>query len=147
MSDIKFRKAEAGDAAEIAAIEELCFARPWSYQSIYEDLTANPRSLYTVAEVKGHLVGYGGLWHILDEGHITNIAVTPDMRRRHIGQRVVAFLIEEAQREGISRYTLEVRPSNEAAVSMYRKLGFEPAGIRKNYYEDNGEDALIMWRY
>ena len=92
------------------------------------------------------MVGYIGVWKIVDEGHITNVAVSPDYRRMQIGSALLKNMLEITAEEGIVRHTLEVRTGNEAAIGLYEKFGFETAGVRKGYYEDNGEDALIMWR-
>lgn len=94
----------------------------------------------------GQVCGYVGVWKILDEGHITNVAVAPDYRRMHIGRAMLEALIEVTGQAGIERYTLEVRASNEPAIRLYEGLGFKSEGIRPGYYEDNGEDAVIMWR-
>ena len=101
---------------------------------------------YFVAELSGRVVGYIGVWKIVDEGHITNVAVSPDYRRMQIGSALLKTMLEITAEEGIVRHTLEVRTGNEAAIGLYEKFGFETAGVRKGYYEDNGEDALIMWR-
>jgi len=93
----------------------------------------------------GILVGYAGLWAIEDEGHITNVAVHPDYRRMRLGSILVELLIAQTREEGLKRFTLEVRVSNQAAISLYEKFGFVSAGLRKGYYEDNNEDAMIMW--
>jgi len=93
----------------------------------------------------GLLIGYAGLWAIEDEGHITNVAVHPDYRRMHLGSILVDMLIAQTRLEGLKRFTLEVRVSNQAAIALYEKFGFVSAGIRKGYYEDNNEDAMIMW--
>ena len=100
-----------------------------------------------MAELDGSVVGYAGLWSIFDEGHITNVAVHPDYRQRHIGEAIMKRMLDCTLREDVVHHTLEVRPSNEAAISMYSKLGFKVEGRRKNYYADNDEDALIMWRH
>ena len=91
-------------------------------------------------------MGYAGMWIILDEGHITNIAVDPTYRRQGIGQGLLDELTKLAVERGAIAMTLEVRVSNAEAQSLYTKLGFVPRGIRKGYYQDNKEDALIMWR-
>ncbi len=140
------RQARGEDARQIAEIEKACFATPWSYESLNHDITENDLALYIVAEACGKICGYAGLWKILDEGHITNVAVHPEYRRRHIASAMLAVLFEEAGGHGISRYTLEVRAGNAPAIALYKGLGFAEAGIRKGYYEDNGEDALIMWK-
>ena len=111
-----------------------------------KEISENNIALYLVAEIAGQIVGYAGMWLIIDEGHITNVAVHPNFRRRHIGEAIVSVLLAEAQAEGITRQTLEVRVSNFAAQRLYEKFGFQACGIRKGYYEDNHEDAIIMWR-
>ena len=130
----------------MALMDILCFSAPWSEESFEREIKENHLAFYIVAEVDGALAGYAGLWCIVDEGHITNVAVHPDWRRRHIGEALISVLLEHTLKNGIKSHTLEVRASNDPAISLYKKFGFEPAGLRKNYYEDNGEDAIIMWR-
>ena len=132
------------EAADVAAIAEM--ATPWSEESIMHELTKNPLAHYIVAELEGKVVGYVGFWQILDEGHITNVAVRPEWRGNHIASTIIAVMLEVGESLGITRYTLEVRSSNEPAKALYRNFGFKEAGLRKGYYEDNGEDAVIMWR-
>lgn len=146
--DFKFsvRKAEGSDAEAIAALEKVCFSQPWSYDSIYHDLAENKLSLYLAAEAEGSLMGYAGIWRIGDEGHITNVAVSPKYRRKGVGDALIKVLVAVTEEEGTVSHTLEVRKSNNGAVRLYEKNGFRAEGERKGYYEDNGEDALIMWR-
>lgn len=146
MADLIVRRAEAKDAESIEELEQICFSQPWSYDSIYHELAANKLSFYLVAETEGKTVGYAGIWKIGDEGHITNVAVAPEHRRKRIGDTLVAVLIEVTEEDGIRSHTLEVRKSNQAAIRLYEKHGFKTEGERKSYYKDNGEDALIMWR-
>ena len=113
---------------------------------IYE-LESNPRAFYIVADLEGVIVGYAGLWWIQDEGHITNVAVRPGYRNRRIGEGIISVMIDFTSREGIRHHTLEVRSSNEPAISLYKKFGFAVEGVRTGYYLNNGEDALIMWRH
>lgn len=143
--DLLIREAEEKDIQIMAELDKLCFAAPWSLASFEQEIKSNNLAFYIVAEIDGILVGYAGLWTIVDEGHITNVAVHPDYRRRNIGEALVSVLIEATNDAGVLSYTLEVRPSNHAAISLYKKLGFKEGGFRKNYYEDNNEDALIMW--
>ncbi len=143
---LMIRQAKGEDARQIAEVEKACFSTPWSYESLNHDITENPRALYMTAEAGGKLCGYVGLWKIIDEGHITNVAVLPEYRRRHIARELLEALFASAEKQGIERFTLEVRAGNEAAKKLYAGLGFLEAGIRKAYYEDNGEDALIMWK-
>ena len=95
---------------------------------------------------QGKVIGYAGIWKIADEGHITNVAVEPLHRRKSVGDMLIAALIEVTEEQGITRHTLEVRKSNISAIRLYEKHDFKIEGERKAYYEDNGEDALIMWR-
>lgn len=140
------RKAEEGDILGMAALDRLCFAHPWSEQAFADELKSNPRAFYLVAEWNGELIGYAGLWAILEEGHITNVAVHPAHQNKGLGTLLLSTLIETAESQGLTAFTLEVRPSNESALALYAKFGFRIEGRRTNYYEDNGEDALILWR-
>lgn len=140
------RQAEIRDIKPMAAMDALCFTTPWSEASFDKEIRENRLAFYIVAEIGDRLVGYAGLWCVGDEGYITNVAVHPDFRRRGIGQTLISVLLSHTITNGIRSHTLEVRASNNAAISLYTKFGFEPAGRRKNYYEDNGEDAIIMWR-
>lgn len=146
MSDLIVRRAEERDVDRIADLEIQCFTTPWSRESVYQDVVENKRALYLVAEIDGLVIGYAGIWSIVDEGHITNVAVDPRFRKLHVGSAIIAVLIDVTQKAGIERHTLEVRRSNEAAIRLYEKYGFRTCGERKGYYEDTGEDALIMWR-
>lgn len=146
MAELIVRRAEKKDVDSIAELEKICFTMPWSYESVYQDVVENKRSLYVVAEVEGTVVGYAGVWGIADEGHITNVAVAPEFRRLHVGSAIISVLIDVTTNAGIKKHTLEVRKSNLAAIRLYEKYGFKECGQRKGYYEDTGEDALIMWR-
>lgn len=111
-----------------------------------QDISINPLARYFIVEKDGIAVAYGGMWLISPEGHITNIAVHPGYRREGIGKALLHHMIEKSEEEGMTCHTLEVRASNRAAIVLYCKFGFFECGIRKNYYEDTNEDALIMWR-
>ena len=131
------------DLDAICEIENLCFKTPWSRDSFLREVTENQCARYVVAREDGRAVAYAGCWFILDEGHITNIAVHPDFRGRGIGEAVTRNLIQLAADSGMVWMTLEVRRSNRVAQNLYHKLGFIDVGYRKRYYE-NSEDALIM---
>ncbi len=146
MTELVIRKGRAEDLDGIAALEQECFASPWSRESLYRDMTENQMAEYFVAELDGEVVGYLGIWLVSEEGYINNVAVSPSHRRRQIGSALIGAMLEATQAEGIIAHTLEVRASNEAAKGLYKKFGFKEAGLRKGYYEDNGEDAIIMWR-
>jgi len=146
MGEVLVRAANKDDVDRMTQLDAICFSSPWSHASFESELTTNPLAWYLIAETpEGKMVGYAGLWAIEDEGHITNVAVHPDYRRKHLGSILVEQLIETTRGEGLKKYTLEVRVTNQAAISLYEKFGFREAGIRKGYYEDNNEDAMIMW--
>lgn len=146
MNRLIIRKAEEADIKPMAELDKLCFAQPWSEESFRTEISENERAFYIVAEIEGALAGYAGLWAILDEGHITNVAVNPKFRRKGIGSAIVGTLLEVCEDSGLCSFTLEVRESNMGARLLYEKFEFKPAGVRKGYYTDNGEDAVIMWR-
>lgn len=140
------RQAEEKDIKPIAEIDKISFSVPWSEKSFEQEIMNNRLAFYIVAEVGDKIVGYAGLWLVDTEGHITNVAVHPEFRRKRIAEALISVLISNTIKNGAVSHTLEVRASNEAAISLYSKFGFKPAGIRRSYYEDNGEDAIIMWR-
>ncbi len=143
--DILFRPMQEEDIDAVHKIESLCFSSPWSKDSFRDEIKSNICARYIVAVLNGKIVGYGGMWLIINEAHITNIAVHPLFRRKSIGSGLLKAMIHLAHDElGIKKMTLEVRKSNHSAQSMYRKFGFLVAGERKKYYENN-EDATIMW--
>ncbi len=134
------------DVDQVAHMETICFPTPWSKQSFISEIEDNPCARYIVATQNDAIVGYGGMWMIIGEAHITNIAVRPDHRRKGIGQKILTAMMELCYEElAIKEMTLEVRVSNIPAQSLYEAFGFITEGRRKKYYEDNGEDALIMW--
>ncbi len=131
----------------VMVIENLCFKIPWSKSAFEEELTVNQMAVYFVAVTEGKVIGYGGLWKIFDEGHITNIAVHPEFRRCGAASRIMDEILDTCNEDGIGHLTLEVRKSNLAAQKLYEKYGFRTEGVRKGYYSDTGEDAYIMWRH
>ncbi|HHW14622.1 MAG TPA: ribosomal protein S18-alanine N-acetyltransferase [Firmicutes bacterium] len=133
------------DVEEVLAIEQASFPTPWSRLAFLSELLENERAVYLVAREEGRIIGYVGMWRILEEGHITNLAVHPDARRRGVGRRLLQTLCDLAQARGLHRLTLEVRVSNATAQRLYESFGFQAAGVRPGYYQDNNEDALIMW--
>ncbi len=158
------------DVPTVGAIERMVFARPWPVDAFNYELLENPNAHYLVARLRRQeeapkskrglraafrramsgpdldetLVGYGGLWLMVDEAHICTLAVHPAWRRRSIGELLLASLIEKAMELGSRCVTLEVRVSNRVAQHLYEKYGFSRAGLRPGYYSDNNEDALIM---
>jgi ribosomal-protein-alanine N-acetyltransferase len=140
-------KLQAKHIEDLAAVEKLCFSKPWSYESIAEELS-NPLAVFFVAEDEnGKIAGYAGMHHIVDEGYITNIAVHPDCRRHGIGTELVRALDSYAEENGLALLTLEVRCSNTVAIEIYKGEGFDEEGIRREFYESPVEDGLIMTKY
>ena len=131
----------------VLRVESQVYARPWSLSLFVSELALRSSRAYYVARVGGVLCGYGGLMVTEDDGHITTLAVDPAWHRNKIGTRVLLTLAREAIRRGASNLTLEVRVGNHAAQELYRRFGFRPAGIRRNYYVETNEDALVMWAH
>ena len=143
MSDITMGLMTLDDIEAVHDIEAATFRTPWSKESFYKEVTDNPCARYVVLREDGVTIAYAGVWFVLDEGHITNIAVRPDRRGMGYGEMVTRGMIQLAADSGMNWMTLEVRRSNKAAQNLYHKLGFIDVGYRKRYYE-NSEDALIM---
>jgi [ribosomal protein S18]-alanine N-acetyltransferase len=135
---------EIGDVSAVHEIERLSFRTPWPAYAFEQELKGNRLARYLVARAGDRVVGFAGLWTMVDDAHITTFGVHPDWRRQGIGRQLLLNLVEVAIAIGARRMTLEVRPSNEAAQALYRGFGFEVAGRRPGYYTDDGEDALIM---
>ena len=140
---VTYRRMTIEDVPQVHEIELKTFHTPWSYQSFVDEMTTNKCARYIVAEEDGKILGYAGAWLIFEEGHITNIAVEEACRGRGIGAGVTRALMQYAANMGVQYMTLEVRRSNTVAQSLYKKMGFIELGVRKRYYEDNGEDAYL----
>ncbi|MCL0052429.1 ribosomal protein S18-alanine N-acetyltransferase [Peptococcaceae bacterium] len=160
---VKIQKMKPEHLPQVMEIERLSFTRPWSRRDFIHELFCNQLSCYIVALLESSwrsaefsknlskqneckVIGYAGMWLILDEAHITNLAVHPDYRNHGIGMKLMQGLLNIASENGAVRATLEVRKSNACARKLYKKLGFIEEGVRKNYYRDNKEDAIIMWK-
>lgn len=143
--DFSFRKMKIEDIPNVMVIEHEAFTLPWTETAFQNELTNNLFAHYMVMEYEGKPIGYAGMWTIVDEAHVTNIAILEAFRGRKLGDRLLDHLMKIATIKGMIRMTLEVRVSNIVARSLYEKKGFESAGIRKGYYSDNNEDAMIMW--
>jgi len=137
---------ELSDIEDILVVEKLSFSIPWSRDSFEKEIVDNNLAIYLVAKVNEKAVGYIGMWKVLNEGHITNVAVHPEFRHQGIGDQLVSELLSLCEKENIDLVTLEVRKSNQNAIKLYEKHGFVAEGIRKAYYQDNKEDAIIMWK-
>lgn len=132
------------DIPAVLGIERLSFSSPWPAYAFEHELTSNRLARYIVSRVDGRVVGFTGIWLMVDEAHITTFGVHPDHRRRGIGRRMLLHIAKLAVELGAIRMTLEVRVSNAAAQALYGAFGFRIAGRRPNYYSDDGEDAFIM---
>lgn len=143
--EINFRPMTLDDLDGVLVIEKASFTLPWSREAFYNELVHNRYAKYVVMEHDGRLVGYCGMWVVVDEAHITNVAVLPEYRGKKLGEALMRKMMDMAKQLGAVTMTLEVRVSNEVAQSLYRKLGFLNGGVRKRYYPDNQEDALVMW--
>ncbi len=133
------------DIDDILQIEEKCYgAHHWSKDSFTTEIN-NPISSYFCIFEDDKCLGYMGLWKIGDEAHVTNLSVHPDFQNRKLAHRLLLNSIDECYKEKIKYITLEVRVSNKKAIGLYEKFGFKSLGLRKKYYQDNNEDAYIMW--
>jgi [ribosomal protein S18]-alanine N-acetyltransferase len=129
----------------VLRIEEQVYPRPWSSSLFLSELALRSSRAYTVARVGREVVGYAGVMISFEDAHVTTIAVDPDWHRHGIATRLLIGLAREALVRGARNLTLEVRMSNKAAQELYRCFGFAPVGVRKNYYQETNEDALVMW--
>lgn len=145
-SNLRFERLREEHIPRILEIESQSNSAPWSERSFRGELD-NPQSVFITAISNGQVVGFAGLWIVVDEGHITTVAVDPDFRRNGIGKRLTKEVLEKGKNRGAVCATLEVRASNDAAIKLYEDLGFIQAARRKGYYPDNREDAIVMWKY
>ena len=143
---ITIKRMAKEDIDGVIAIEEKAYGEHhWSKDSFMQELNNDLAWYYSLFNDKGELVAYAGTWHILEEAHITNIAVDKDHRRKGYGEALLKHILDDCYKEMIKYLTLEVRVSNKPAIGLYEKYGFSSFGLRKKYYQDNNEDALIMW--
>ena len=146
LSEIFINKMTKDDVEGVVAIEEEAYGKHhWAKSSFYDEMSNNLAKYYVAKTPEGELAGYAGTWHILDEGHITTIAVKNSYQRNHIGEALIKAIVDDCYKDGVKYLTLEVRVSNIPAIKLYEKYGFQSLGTRKGYYQDNNEDALIMW--
>ena len=146
ISEITISKMTKDDVESVIQIEEKAYGKHhWAKSSFYDEMSNNLAKYYVAKTSDGEIVGYAGTWHIVDEGHITTIAVKKDYLRNHIGEAIIQTIIDDCYKNEIKYLTLEVRVSNIPAIKLYEKYGFQSLGTRKGYYQDNNEDALIMW--
>ena len=133
------------DIPEVLRVEAMCFTTPWPRNAFQNELTENKLAHYFVGRFDGDIIAYGGLWVILEDAHITTVAVRPSHQRQQYGERILVRLLDEAIERGACWVTLEVRESNVGAQNLYKKYGFTVVNTRRGYYSDNDENALVMW--
>jgi len=141
--EIAFLFLKEADIEEVMEIEKASFPTPWTRGMFMEEVSRKDFSFFIIARLKDGIAGYGGFWLVLDEAHLGNLAVTPRLRRRGIGERILKELIEMGKSKGVNLMTLEVRESNEKARALYEKMKFKLVAIRKGYYSDTKEDAYL----
>lgn len=144
MSELHLDQMRPEHLEAVSALESQCFGPHWTRTNFRKELD-NPRCHYFVALEGQTVIGYLGYWQILEEAHITAVGVNPELRRRRIAQRLICRMLEDCAEQGIKWITLEVKASNVSAQNLYQKFGFAVMGRRKNYYQAEREDALIMW--
>ena len=143
MSDILIRRMTLRDVDGVFAVEQASFPKPWRREDFVKEMTANTCARYLVAEREERIIGFAGAWIVLDEAHITNIAVLPAYRGQGTGKALTSGLLQYAANLGVVFATLEVRRSNLAAQKLYESEGFVRAGVKRGYYQDSGEDACV----
>ncbi len=143
---VKIKPMQRDDVDSVVALEAVAYGEHhWSKESFYNELSNDLAKYFSVFNENDELIAYCGSWHILEEAHITNIAVSPNYRRMHVGEALLKTVIDECYKNMVKYITLEVRAGNATAIALYEKYGFKSLGLRKGYYQDNNEDALIMW--
>lgn len=143
-AQLTFRRMTADDAEAIAELELKCFAMPWSREDFWRE-ARNELAEYIVGDLNGRIVAYAGAWVSFNQADVMNVAVDPEFRGQGLGTLLFGELIRAVKKRGATMITLEVRPSNKAAIKLYENFGLRSVGRRRGYYLDNGEDALIMW--
>lgn len=142
---LKFRKMTIRDVDAVYEIEKDSFTLAWTKEAFEQEMLKNEFAYYVLAETEEGVIGYCGMWLVMDEAHITNIAISPQQRGNKFGEALMKEAMDQAKARGAKLMTLEARVSNIAALNLYKKLGFQNGGIRKGYYTDNQEDAIVMW--
>ncbi|KYG58566.1 ribosomal protein S18-alanine N-acetyltransferase [Planococcus maritimus] len=142
---VKFRKMTIQDVDAVYEIEKQSFTLAWTKEAFEQEMLKNEFAYYVLAETAEGVIGYCGMWLVMDEAHITNIAISPQQRGNKFGEALMKEAMDQARAQGAKLMTLEARVSNIAALNLYKKLGFQNGGIRKGYYTDNQEDAIVMW--
>jgi [ribosomal protein S18]-alanine N-acetyltransferase len=144
VKNLRFEPLNEHHVLAILDIEKKTNSAPWSEKSFRNEIT-NPHAIFLTAILDGKIIGYGGIWLVVDEAHVTTIAIEESLRGQGAGRRLMVELLTRAKKAGMECSTLEVRASNEPAIKLYEALGYETSARRKGYYPDNKEDAIVMW--
>lgn len=142
---VTIREMIQDDIDTVHAIEQDSYTSAWTKEVFYNELINNAHAFYAVIAYKGEVVGYAGMWVVYDDAQITTIAIEEAFRGKRLGEQLFRYMLQTAYRLDVARLSLEVRVSNVVAQNMYRKFGLVPGGVRKGYYTDNNEDAIVMW--
>ncbi|MFD2211613.1 ribosomal protein S18-alanine N-acetyltransferase [Virgibacillus halophilus] len=145
MNEPLIRPMALADIEAVMKVETATYTSPWERHIFFQELSQNFHAHYYVLELEGEVIGYAGMWVVVDDAQITNIAILPGYRGKKYGEQLFRFMVGKAVILGAVHLSLEVRVSNHIAQRMYSKFGLVEGGIRKNYYSDNQEDAIVMW--
>ena len=151
MKEIELKPLTSNDVAEVVALDEICLGGLWKAEAYLREIDSDKSTLITLrlaepeSSNRSKIIGMGCLWSIVDEAHITLLAIHPDYRRQGLGQLLLLELLKDAISRNLAWATLEVNENNSTAVNLYKKYGFQIAGKRKNYYQPAGDDALVLW--
>jgi ribosomal-protein-alanine N-acetyltransferase len=146
VKSLRFEALREEHLPAVLEIEKQANSAPWSERSFRNELD-HPHGIFLVALADGQVVGYGGIWLVVDEAHVTNVAVDPGFRRQGVARKLMRDLLKRSRERGMTCSTLEVRAGNEAATRLYEGLGYKITATRRGYYPDNREDAAVMWLY
>ncbi len=141
---MQIRCMDLNDIDQVVTISQMIFAVPWKKEDFQYELTTHPSALYYVIENQDEILGYIGMWHFYEQAQIATFGIHKDYQRQGLGQMLLSYTIEQARKRDVETLSLEVRQSNIKARTIYEKNGFVDAAIRKNYYQDNHEDAILM---
>ncbi len=145
MTEMQIRKMEQADIKAVMGVDQKSFSSPWNEEIFTHEVNENDYAHYFIVETKEKIIGYAGLWIVYEDAQITNIALLEEYRGFKIGEKLFGYVLQYAIQQGAERLSLEVRMSNIVAQNLYHKFGLVPGGIRKKYYTDDNEDALVMW--
>lgn len=142
---VHIREMKKEDIGEVYVIEKNTYTSAWTRDILEHEVLHNQHGIYAVIEYEQQIVGYAGMWVVFDDAQITTIAIDPKFQGKKLGQQLFQYMLQTAHNLGVKHLSLEVRTSNVVAQNMYRKFGLVPGGLRKGYYTDNNEDAIVMW--